>query len=718
MDQDDETSIRRGTYYGTYDEQVAKALRERHRTASTLGKLNSGSSGVGGGRRKSTTVQDGRSEALRRRWGSMTKNKITSPEQSTAKSKSNDAEDEDETKRKSLASASQNAMTAVYDQTFRRFNVIESWADNCDPSETSQIYEVVEKARIALQKCKTAIGNENPNVESLLLMATIQVNKASSVIRNAGIKDSTKYATEIRGVHSTKKDDLKNKKPPTPKAGSPKLTRQTFEKDNVTTTTNTATTVDKSKANPSSSATFYGEKESLYNNYIKVVKEEKRKNRSPMMTSGTQKSSKKVFTTPKVANGKKKVGIHTSRPLWALDLAVILEHTNEEIAAVVEALPALSTTKYSRKHLRNLSYEQQCLITETIMSYNDNYADVDVDEDMNNSNYYDVSEKDISRLDVNSPQREKGGRSPNTSSPNIRIEVSSPNGNTSKPRVYDHASHLEGSYRDSWAHSRRALNAEDHAEHAYLRTQYLDKLHDQYEPFHKWSDNHSKNLGRERANNKNNNWNNLYFKGTPKNAPIGAVSEQRKKGVKIEHTTSTSYGGRSPRHHHNKSPTKQKTSSPTSKVDDHMSAETMKKTRGRYNNYVRKNMRNGDSDGRTASRNGRSPRRRQSPVKTKKQVYHEHIENERLRNITHNEPYCEKNSPHGLSASNWITSLGSRTAGHKHRFVVKKGHAEQEAKRIAARESRRRGSIAGMHKHIHIPESRHHAHVFESHHYH
>ena len=46
MDQDDETSIRRGTYYGTYDEQVAKALRERHRTASALARLNSGSSGV------------------------------------------------------------------------------------------------------------------------------------------------------------------------------------------------------------------------------------------------------------------------------------------------------------------------------------------------------------------------------------------------------------------------------------------------------------------------------------------------------------------------------------------------------------------------------------------------------------------------------------------------------------------------------------------------
>ena len=80
--------------------------------------------------------------------------------------------------------------------------------------------------------------------------------------------------------------------------------------------------------------------------------------------------------------------------------------------------------------------------------------------------------------------------------------------------------------------------------------------------------------------------------------------------------------------------------------------------------------------------------------------------------------YCEKNSPHGLSTQNWIESLSKRTAGHQHRFVVKKGHAEQEAKRIAARNARRRGSSVRMHKHIHTPEARHHGHVFESHHYH
>ena len=108
-----------------------------------------------------------------------------------------------------------------------------------------------------------------------------------------------------------------------------------------------------------------------------------------------------------------------------------------------------------------------------------------------------------------------------------------------------------------------------------------------------------------------------------------------------------------------------------------MNPKVMKASRGHNYNYVRKNA-------------------RKSPTKTKKQMYDEHIKKERMRNITHNEPYCETNSPHGLSAQNWIASLGKRTANHKHRFVVKKGHVPFSCDSVALQFPGATSNIGGL----------------------
>ena len=611
-------------------------------------------------RRSSVTVQDGRSAALSKRWGSMTKSDNVADSAKAADQ--NTAAEED-----TFAMASNNALRAVYEQTLRRFNVIEGWTDNCNPEDMPTVYEEVEKARSTLLRCKNAIERGDKNVESLLLTSTIQVNKASSAVRNSGIQDPTKYLVETRVNDSSRSI---TQKPPTPKHGSPKLTRS----------------IQKTRSPPEATKT-----KSLAHSRSPEASEPSRVYTTPSSTmEETKKSTRQRF-----------------RPLWALDLAVMFGHNKEDIDVVIESLPQLGKKAYARKHLRELTYEHQCLITEAIMSLTDEYMDTQNTEVSSES--FDENYKYESRERKVSPQSYKSSRNARKKSPNFQTEVTA-----------DHVSISEGSHRDAWAHSRRALSADDHAEHTHLRQRYLDKLHDQYEPFNKWGENYSKQLRADSAEKKKKKWNNLYFKGTPKNAPMGAVSELREKGVHVEHTSSVSYGGHSPRHHHNKSPsTRPKTSpssgtsggnrrKPRSRVDDHMSRNTMEAAKGHNRDFVRMNIMNAS---------GKSTKTK-SPKKSKKQYYHDHIEKERRRNIVHDAPYCEKNSPHGLSTQNWIESLSKRTADHKHRFVVKKGHAEQEAKRIAARAARRRGSSAGMHKHIHTPDARHHGHVFESHHYH
>ena len=625
-------------------------------------------------RRSSVTLQDGRSAALSKRWGSMTKSHDAANAKRAADQEMTSVED-------TFATASDNALRAVYEQTLRRFNVIEKWTDNCTPEDMPKVFQEVETARSTLLKCKAAIEQGDKNVESLLLTSTIQVNKASSAVRHAGIQDPTKYLVENRVSDSSR---FTQQKPPTPKHGSPKLTK-----------------VVQKTASLSAEAT--GQKSFVYSS-------------SPDATEPSR-----VYTTPSATMQEtKKSTRQPFRPLWALDLAVMFGHNKEDIDIVIDSLPQLRKKKYARKHLRELTYEQQCLVTEAIMSLTDDGVDTQdteiSDEAVHEKYEYVNQERKVS------PKSDQASPSTRNKSPNFQTEA-----------TLDYVSRSEGSHRDAWAHSRRALSTDDHAEHTHLRQRYLDKLHDKYEPFNKWGDNHSKQLreGSGEKQKKQKSWNNLYFKGTPKHAPMGAVSEQRKKGVHVEHTSSVSYGGHSPRHHHNKAPSTRPQTSPSkyteerysytsrgnssgdkhkarSRIDDHMSKKTMEAAKGQNRDFVRMNILN----------TSRKSNKTKVPKKSKKQYYHDHIEKERRRNIVHDVPYCEKNSPHGLSTQNWIESLSKRTAGHQHRFVVKKGHAEQEAKRIAARNARRRGSSVRMHKHIHTPEARHHGHVFESHHYH
>ena len=45
-----------------------------------------------------------------------------------------------------FATASDNALRAVYEQTLRRFNVIEKWTDNCTPEDMPKVFQEVETA--------------------------------------------------------------------------------------------------------------------------------------------------------------------------------------------------------------------------------------------------------------------------------------------------------------------------------------------------------------------------------------------------------------------------------------------------------------------------------------------------------------------------------------------------------------------------------------------
>ena len=69
-------------------------------------------------RRSSVTLQDGRSAALSKRWGSMTKSHDAANAKRAADQEMTSVED-------TFATASDNALRAVYEQTLRRFNIIE-----------------------------------------------------------------------------------------------------------------------------------------------------------------------------------------------------------------------------------------------------------------------------------------------------------------------------------------------------------------------------------------------------------------------------------------------------------------------------------------------------------------------------------------------------------------------------------------------------------------
>ena len=183
-------------------------------------------------------------------------------------------------------------------------------------------------------------------------------------------------------------------------------------------------------------------------------------------------------------------------------------HNKEDIDIVIDSLPQLR--KVCQKARRELTHEQQCLVTEAIMSLTDDGVDTQdteiSDEAVVEKYEYVNQERKVS------PKSDQASPSTRNKSPNFQTEA-----------TLDYVSRSEGSHRDAWAHSRRALSTDDHAEHTHLRQRYLDKLHDKYEPFNKWGDNHSKQLreGSGEKQKKQKSWNNLYFKGTPEARTYG-----------------------------------------------------------------------------------------------------------------------------------------------------------------------------------------------------
>ena len=106
------------------------------------------SNSIGNGkssRRSSVTVQDGRSAALSKRWGSMTKSNVAADPKRASDQEMAAVED-------TFATASDNALRAVYEQTLRRFNVIEKWTDNCTPEDMPKVFQEIETARKYLIK--------------------------------------------------------------------------------------------------------------------------------------------------------------------------------------------------------------------------------------------------------------------------------------------------------------------------------------------------------------------------------------------------------------------------------------------------------------------------------------------------------------------------------------------------------------------------------------
>jgi hypothetical protein len=187
-------------------------------------------------------------------------------------------------------------------------------------------------------------------------------------------------------------------------------------------------------------------------------------------------------------------------------------------------------------------------------------------------------------------------------------------------------------------------------------------------------------LCQQKADDKAHAWSNGKFNGTPKHAPLG-TSRGTGSGKKGEVGSGKKSGGK----------TKEIGLRDSPKAATASQSPSLMKPRSPAYGALLKN--------------------RKSP--TKKEYYHAQIMKEKLRKTAKADAeWCDKHSPHGNSVHNWIESLSKRTSGHSHRFVIKKSHAEHEAKRLARKQN---NHGVGAHQHIHVPDTRDAAHVLQHH---
>jgi hypothetical protein len=295
-------------------------------------------------------------------------------------------------------------------------------------------------------------------------------------------------------------------------------------------------------------------------------------------------------------------------PLWALDVIICFQCPKELAIKIVKRLPMLAGKSFAKKHLKELPYEHQSLISEVIM-------------------------------ESQGSQRSRS-RSPSP-------KKLSPSALRTQSRSDFMRNDVPGFVPTNQTRGR--------------------KKKESHSPISKWSENHSKHLGSERASNRKHNWNGSTYRGTPRNGILGSPE-------KVPADASPGLKSRIQREDDVR-----KTSPPTS---------------------ARGNTKNNSEKG--------SPRREGKGSPNKHEYYHIQMQKERLRKTARADAeWCDKHSPHGNSARNFIDSLARRTSGHSHRFIVKKSHAEHEAKR----QMRKSRADHGAHQHLHVPDVRDPAHV-------